>query len=403
MNTATKDTSKALIIGSATIVTYIANYFLRNMLSVLTPAMLNTAADSYNKEYIAFVSSCYLVAYAAGQLLNGVLGDVFNPKYLALTGVAIGGVSCAVFPLLPRGVPQYICFALLGYGLSMVRGPLMKIISENTLPSHARTICVFFSFSSFIGPLIASLIALLFQWQAAFTAAGITALVLAVGALVVLSLLERRGLIQYRSTRGTGFRGLLQVFKVDGLPFFLILAILLGIYDGAVFLWVPTFLNEHIGLSEAQSNLTFSVLSLACALTPFAALAVFRIWSGRDAQIMRTAYGLQLVLFLLMLLLPVGWWTVLLLALAMVSNSMVSANLWSNYIPSLGKTGRVSSINGILDCTQYITAGVATSLFTAISVRFGYGGLIAAWTSIPTLGIIVSCLRRRTAARNEEQ
>lgn len=88
-----------------------------------------------------------------------------------------------------------------------------------------------------------------------------------------------------------------------------------------------------------------------------------------------------------------GWLTVLCLGSAMVANSVVSAQLWSNYIPSLGKTGRVSSVNGILDCTQYIAAGIATSLFTAVSIRFGHSALITAWMVIPLLGVVVSFWR----------
>ena len=393
MTTTQSDTKKALTIGVVAIVAYIANYYLRNMLSVLTPVMLNTAADSYNKEYIALLSSCYMVAYAIGQLLNGVLGDVFNPKRMALTGVTVGGVCCILFPMMPHGVVQGVVYGLLGYGLSMVRGPLMKIISENTLPAYARTICVCFSFSSFIGPMVASLIAMLFHWRTAFIVAGAAAIVLAVGALIVLSILERRGMIQYRTTKGTGFRGILQVFKINGLPFFLVLACLLGIFDGAIFLWVPTFLNEYVRLAENQANFVFSGLTLACALTPFAALAVFRIWAGRESWIMRIAYAVQILFFGLMLVLPKGWLTVLCLGSAMVANSVVSAQLWSNYIPSLGKTGRVSSVNGILDCTQYIAAGIATSLFTAVSIRFGYSALIIAWMVIPILGVAVSFWR----------
>ena len=62
----------ATIIGIIAVMSYIANYFLRNMLGVLTPSMMNEA--SYTKEYIAILSSSYMVSYAVGQLLwNGIL------------------------------------------------------------------------------------------------------------------------------------------------------------------------------------------------------------------------------------------------------------------------------------------------------------------------------------------
>lgn len=131
-NRLTPAAKKAFVIGGVSVATYVFNYVLRNMLSVLTPFMLREDATAYTVEYIALLSSLYMAFYAAGQLFNGVLGDRFSPKAMVLLGLLGGGAVSAAFPFLPHGVLQMLCFAVLGYGLSMVRGPLMKIISENT-------------------------------------------------------------------------------------------------------------------------------------------------------------------------------------------------------------------------------------------------------------------------------
>ena len=393
---------KAVTVGVVAIATYLANYFLRHMLSVLTPTMLKVAAGSYDKEYIALLSSLYMVAYAAGQLLNGVLGDIVDPKRLVLIGVAGGGLLCAAFPFLPRGIGQCICYALLGYGLSMVRGPLMKIISENTVPAHARLICVFFSFSSCAGPLVASLLALLFPWRAAFAVAGILGVVLAAAGYVVLAVLQKRGLIGFRSARGSGLGGILQVFKIKGMPAFLLITCVLGAFDGAVFFWIPTFLNEFAGLPETQANMTFSVLSTLGALMPFFTLLLLKGLRGRDTLALWVAYAAQAVSLVLLLMMPAGWGSAISLALVMMTNSIASALLWSIYIPTLGKTGRVSSINGVLDCLFYIAASAASSLSAWVNVHFGYRGLIGTWMIIPVLGLVAGVLKYRQDRKAEE-
>ena len=70
--------------------------------------------------------------------------------------------------------------------------------------------------------------------------------------------------------------------------------------------------------------------------------------------------------------------------------SCPSALLWSIYIPGLGKTGRVSSVNGILDCTGYIAAAVANILFAGIMSRAGWNTVILLWASIGVVGIIAT-------------
>ena len=378
----------ARIIGFITVLSYVANYFLRNMLSVLTPSILNST--SYTKEYLALLSSVYMIAYAAGQLLNGVLGDMFKPKSMVLTGLLASGAATILFPFVKLSALQVGCFLVLGYSLSMLRGPLMKIISENTKPNHARVICVFFSFSGFAGPLIASLIAMLFNWRGAFVAAGLCTVAVGAGAYLSLSVLENRGIISFNRLKRVTPGALLGVFKIENIAFYLIIACLVEIAASSISFWIPIFLNEYIRLDEDRSNLVFSFISLVRAVIPFVALALFKLLGERDVLIIRLAHGISFVAFVCMLAVPKGFSTVVMLLLALVMNSIVSALLWSIYIPGLGKTGRVSSINGILDCTGYIAASAATTAFAHVVTSFGWSGLIVSWSVIPVIGIVSS-------------
>ena len=390
MNKTVSAAKQAGIIGIISVLSYVANYFLRNMLGVLTPLMLKNAF--YSKEYVALLSSVYMIAYAAGQLLNGVLGDIVKPKGMVLIGLVFAGAASALFPFLPYRVLQIACFLIFGYALSMVRGPLMKIISENTEPRFARVICVFFSFSSFAGPLIAGLLAMLFQWQQAFVVAGVMTVVIAAGAYTALTVLEKRDMIHFHSLRGAGVKEMFGVFKIEKFAFYLMIACLVEIAAASVSFWIPTFLTEYVCLNETKSYFVFSVISLMRALIPFAALAVFKLFGERDILIMRCAYMMSVAAFAVMLFIPAGMGTVVFLLIALLMNSLVSSLLWSIYIPSLGKTGRVSSVNGILDCAGYIAAGAATSVFAGVVVSIGWHGLIVAWCCIPALGLIATLL-----------
>ena len=304
---------KALIIGLITVTAYIANYFLRNMLGVLTPYIIKST--SCTKEYLAMLSSVYMIAYAAGQLLNGVLGDIFKPKAMVLAGLLAAGASSALFPFAPHGLMQIICFLILGYALSMMRGPLMKIISENTKPDYARVICVFFSFAGFAGPLTASLIAMIFNWNAAFLFAGTVSAAIGICAYAAISVLEKKGMITFKKMKEITFSEMLAVFKINRFPFFLTIACLVEIAGMSISFWIPTFLNEYINLPASESNLVFSFISLVRALIPFAALALFKLFGGRDTLIMKYAYGISFAAFLCMLFVPKGILTVAFLLL----------------------------------------------------------------------------------------
>lgn len=63
------DLGEAFQIGAICIFSYITSYFMRHILSVSTPEMLETGL--YGKEFLGSLSSAYMLMYAAGQLING--------------------------------------------------------------------------------------------------------------------------------------------------------------------------------------------------------------------------------------------------------------------------------------------------------------------------------------------
>ncbi len=193
---------------------------MRNILGVSTPAMLETG--KFTKEFVGTLSSIYMIAYAVGQLINGVVGDIVKPKLMVSGGLIISGLVSILFALAPIKPLQVICFVLIGFSLSMLRGPLVKVISENTLPKYAQTCCVFFSFAGFAGPLIASLLAILFNWQMTFIISGIIAALIGVAVYLVFTVLEKRKIITFgEKKKAAGIKSIAEVFKLDRFVFFM--------------------------------------------------------------------------------------------------------------------------------------------------------------------------------------
>ena len=377
---------KAVIIGIICIATYMINYYLRNLLSVMTPALLETG--KYTEAHIGLLSSTYMVLYAAGQLVNGILGDRLSPKKMVLIGIITASLATVAFPVTPYPAIQFIYFAALGFGLSMVRGPLMKIISENTEPNQARTICVFFSFASFAGPLIASLFAMASNWVWGYLIAGIIAVSVAVAAFIGLNTLEHKGVITYRSSKGEGFGALVSVFKIEKFGFYMVIACLVEIAGASVSFWIPTYLTDALAFPKDTANFIFSGISTCRSFMPFVALAIFRAIKEKDIPMMRVTFCIAAIMFACMLFAPNRYVSILFLLLALMAMSCTSALLWSIYIPSLGKTGKVSSVNGILDCTGYIAAALANLLFANVMANVGWNTVFLLWSSIGIIGIV---------------
>lgn len=378
----------AFLIGIVCIGTYVVNYYLRNMLSVTTPELLESGR--YTADGVALLSSVYMIFYAGGQLVNGFLGDMLSPKLMILGGIGLGGASMIIFPFLPFQALRVICFALLGFGLSMVRGPLMKIISENTEAKHARLICVFFSFASFAGPLIASLFVMAFAAKYAFIASGCVAVAMALFAVLVLSVMQKKDLVAFRPIKPRGLSSITDVFKIEGFAFYMIIAALVEISAASVSFWIPTYLSSYLQFDNDTANLVFSAISICRACMPFISLMIFNATGERPLPIMRVGFSLSAGFFLVMQLVSHPVANVVLMVLALMSMSGVSAMLWSIYIPGLGKTGRASSANGVLDCTGYVAAALANLLFGGLMTRVGWSVVLLVWASVGIIGLVTT-------------
>ena len=379
---------KALSIGTVCVTLYVVNYFLRNVLSVLTPQMLETG--EFTVAHIGNLSSTYMLFYAIGQLINGFLGDILSPKKMIVGGITLAGLVTLAFPFTPIEPLQVLLFALLGFSLSMLRGPLMKTISENTAPNQARLICVFFSCAGFVGPLVASLVAMLNNWTWSFIVSGVISLASAVVAYIVLSAMEKNGTIKVNKVGWQGFSGLLAVFKIEKFFFYMAIACLTEISGAAITFWIPTYLTDALLFEKTTANMIYSAISIVRAMMPFVALFIFRLVNEKDIPMTRVSFAIATAAFTAMYFLENRILNLALFILALVALSCVSALLWSIYIPSLGKTGRVSSVNGVLDCSGYAAAALTNLVFAGAVAKVGWSGVIIIWALLGVAGIITT-------------
>lgn len=390
MNTEKRRNFKnALQIGITCIGAYLVSYYMRNLLSVTSPEMLKT--NLFTKEILGTFSSIYMVFYAIGQLLNGVMGDIIKPKKMVLLGMLLAGFAAIAFSFSNNAILQMALFGLLGFALSMLRGPLIKTVSENTEAYHARVICTLLSCASLAGPLIASLISMFFNWRKTFLVAGIIALIIGAIAFFVFTYLEKHGKLTYlASKKSSGFKNIFKVFSLKHFVFYLFVGATTEMLSSSVMFWLPTYLTEQLLLDANTAKLIFSAKSVIVGLMPFAALLIFNFFKGKDVKIIRFAFAFAALFFLGMRFFASPVINIALVLLAHMSVACAYSLLWGIYIPSQSGSGMVSSVNGVLDFSGYLAAAAANLLFAHSVEGLGWNGIILLWCGISVLGLIVS-------------
>lgn len=386
-----KNTQKAWRIGSFCIATYLASYVTRNILSVSTPEMIKEAFST--KEYTGLLSSICFIFYAAGQLINGFIGDRVHPKYMIIMGLGISSVSTFVIPIFDNRILHFTAFALIGFGLSMLRGPLMKVISENTAATHARMICTLFSMAGFAGPLIASILSIFFKWRAVFTATGVISVIITVLAVAAITTLEKRGEIKFVPKYDKGIAGILNVFKLEDFIFYMLISSIGEIAGSSITFWIPTYTTEHLGFSNDAASTIYSVVSFSTLFTPFITLLIYEKLIRNGIKLALVMYVISAVFFIAVRFIAAPVLNVSMLIIAKMAAAAASSIVWSAYIPGLARSGKVSSANGVIDAAGYAMASLANVLFSTFVGRLGWGGIVNMWYIIMLIGAAVSFIK----------
>ena len=392
-----KNAKNAIFIGVLCSVAYLAVYIARNMLSAVTPELLE--AGLFTKDFVGTLSSVYFTCYAVGQLINGIIGDKIKGAYMISAGLALAGVTGLMFPMFISSPGTLtVVYGLTAFFLSMIYAPMTRVVAESTEPIHAVRCSLGYTFASFFGSPLAGVFAAVFVWNQAFNASSTALLTMAALCFVLFVILERRGIVKYRTGRGENndreiapatLVGKVKLLVRRDVIRYSAISMITGIVRTAVLFWMPTYFSEHLGYDTPTSALIFTVATLVIATNSFIAIALYERLGRRQYPTLIILFGTSLIAFLLAFLVHAPILNVIFLILAVIGADGASSVMWSVYCPSLVDTGLVSSATGFLDFLSYMAAAIATAVFGNLADVIGWNGLLLTWVGLATLGVAV--------------
>ncbi|MBQ7799866.1 MAG: MFS transporter [Oscillospiraceae bacterium] len=381
-------------------VSYLAVYVARNILSAVSPQMIE--GGGFTNENIGTLSSIFFISYATGQLINGSVGDKIKAKWMVSMGLLFAGVCNLLFSLLSHSViAAYICYAATGFFLSMIYGPITKVVAENTELLYATRCSLGFTFASFLGTPFAGVLGAAMDWKATFSVSSAMLAVTGVLCIVAFTAFEKKGLIEYNKYKkekssGAGVKVLL---KHDIVKFTLI-SILTGVVRTTVVFWLPTYISQYLGFSTKNASVAFTVSTFVISMTSFIAIFVYERLNRNMSLTILLAFISSMLCFLLVFFVKIPIVNIVFLVLAIMSSNSAATMLWSRYCPSLRDTGMVSGATGFLDFMSYMAAAASSTLFANAVSDIGWGNLILVWAGLMALGVVVALPYRRFIKKN---
>ncbi|MBQ2252101.1 MAG: MFS transporter [Clostridia bacterium] len=391
----------AIYIGTLCSVSYLAVYFARHILGAVTPQM--TEVGGFTESYIGKLESAYLLCYAFGQLINGAIGDKIKAKYMISAGLFLSGITSFIFTCV-SDIPlaATVVYGLTGFFLSMIYGPMTKVVAENTEPLYATRCSLGYTFASFFGTPLAGVAATYLVWSNVFRLSGIVLTAMAILCFVFFIRFERIGIVKYGQYKAEkSKKGSLKVLIKHQIIKFSLIAILTGIVRTTVMFWFPTYISQYLDIPHEKATMIFTVASFIISSTAFIAIFIYERLKGNMDLTVLIMFSASTIFFTAVYFIKIPTINIVLMVLAIMSASAAATMLYSRYCPSLRDTGMVSGVTGFLDFLSY-TAASATSTFFANAISsIGWKNLILIWASLMFVGIIVSLPYRAFSKKSE--
>ena len=385
-----KKAKEAIMIGTICCIAYLSVYVSRNVLGTVSPQMIKEGI--FDKEFVGTLSSVFFVAYAVGQLINGIIGDRIKAKFMMSFGLLFAGVSNYAFSFVPA-TPfwSYFAYATCGFFLSMIYAPMTKLIADSTEPIYATRCGVSHTFAMFFGSPLAGLLAAAFAWQGVFAISSLALAFMAVVCFVLFGIFEKKGIIKHIRRQNTekkaGGIGLLFKHQIVRFTF---VAMITGIIRTTVIFWLPTYIEEYLGFNETDALFVYSGATFTLSFAAFSALFVYEKLKRSINKSVLLFFSVSTVMFALVYLIKHPYINMVFMVLAIMASNGAASILWSMYCPSLKETGMVSSATGFLDFISYMSAAASSTIFANAVDSIGWGNLILVWFGLLAFGVIIA-------------
>ncbi len=379
---------------------YFASYFTRINFNVM---MVKICSDlGVAKSEIAIVVTALTIAYGIGQVINGLLGDKIKPQWMLTGGLALAISSNVAMSFAKPILPMAVIWCINGFAHSMLWPPIVRLMSTYLTDDEYSYAAVRISWGSSFATialyLLCPVLLNVLTWRQIISVCATVGLLILVVWQIMQGRLFTQPIALADKKKGGTVIGApkLPRYVFFALPMIMLGIILQGALRDGVTDWMPSVMNESLGISEEDAILS-AVIPAVFSVVSFMAFDLIH------RKLLRNEVTCAAVIFIgsaissLVLVFASMWWSsavlsVLLMAIIIACMHGINLMLITVVPKRFVKTGKVSTVSGILNACTYVGASIAIPVFALLEETFdGWTAAFVAWLVISLLGMAV-CL-----------
>ncbi|MBE6541151.1 MAG: MFS transporter [Ruminococcaceae bacterium] len=402
------------------LIAYTVVYIGKKNINVCLPGMI--ADGICDNVQGGTIGTCFLALYAAGQFINGWLGEKIHPRYMICGGLLLAGIMNVLMGTAQNSIMLMIIWGACGFFCSMLWPPIIRAVSTWTTPeisrSSAATLAVTIPVGTILADLVCAAALKLSGWRAAFAACGIILVVISVGLYIGFMALKSHTAektevsaedVPEEAVKPVAHSGV--KILCAGIIFTGFAIVFNGMIKDGLDLWIPTVLTEQFVIDAEVASVIVTVLPIFNIAGVYFAKFIFSKFGMTELGCCALMFAISTVslgvVLVLMKTAATGLFTAILVTvlLACSSASMLGANtMILNFIPlHFAKIGRASFISGTLNCFSYAAAAVSSIAIGAVSEAFEWTGVFVVFVVAALLGLVFSFIGKGGLAKKNKE
>ena len=382
--------------------TYMASYITRINFGAIISEM--ETATNISRSLLSLSLTGSFITYGIGQIISGIIGDIISPKKLVSLGLMASVTMNFLIPFCQSPYLMLIVWCVNGFAQSFMWPPMVRIMTAFLSDTDYKNTTAKVSYGSSFGTIaiyfISPILIELFNWKAVFIFSSIFGIVtIFIWNKFCIDIKEQKTESKIESKTAIATE---KTAIFTPLLLIIMFAIILqGSLRDGVTTWMPTYIAETYNFSNSISILTGVILPLFSILCFKVAIKLHISIFKNPLTCAALFFGGGTVFALLLLILTGSNAIFSVLFSALLTGSMHCVNLMLIcIIPAyFQKSGKVSTVSGILNSFTYIGSALSTYGIAILSKKAGWNTTLLIWILIALTGAVICLLCARPWAK----
>lgn len=372
-------------------IVYFASYITRiNFAAIISSVIFDTG---YLKSDLSVILVVLFITYGFGQIINGILGDKFNPKKVITIGLLLACIINLIFPLFSYSIAlMSVLWGINGFAQAMLWPPIVRImvstLNEEQYNETTSKVIKSSSLGTIFVYLVSPLMISLFNWKSVFIMCAIMGIIAFTIWYIFQKQIEIKD-VNYMNKEKEKIKLNLPNSALFPLILIFIAIILQGMLRDGITSWMPSYLVDVFSIKEELSIL----ITLSQAIITLIALKIFSYIYKKffDNEVLCASFIFALISLIILILLFTYDFNALIstILMALIIGAVHGVNLMLVcHVPKrFKKYGSISTISGVINSFTYIGSAISTYGIALLVENSGWNVTILVWLIISLLGL----------------